>query len=160
MASSRHVSLDKVGAVASFICAVHCLLTGVALGILSIVGLGFFGSPWVDRSFLAVAFVVGGAAAWHGYRKHGSTTPAIMFVVGLGLVLWSRFGMPHDHGAHQAEDWRHIVGTGLSVVGGLLLVSFHIVNMRLQRKCGCAECRAKDEAQSALATEKRASVPH
>lgn len=137
--------MDKVGAVASFICAVHCLLTGVALGILSIVGLGFFANLWVDRSFISIAFVVGAAAAWHGYRKHGSTTPAIMFVAGLAMVMWSRFGVPHDHDGAHAGGLAHTIGTVLSVAGGLLLVSFHIVNMRLQHKCRCSACLTKDE---------------
>lgn len=158
MASRRHVSLDKVGAIASFVCAVHCLLTGVALGILSIVGLGFFASPWVDRTFISIAFLVGAAAAWHGYRKHGSTIPALMFVVGLAMVLWSRFGVAHDHGGTHSGGLAHTVGTVLSVIGGLLLVSFHIVNMRLQHKCRCSACVAKEDAAAPGPVESRVTA--
>ena len=41
---TERINLDKLGACASAICAVHCLLTGIALGLLSVAGLGFMGS--------------------------------------------------------------------------------------------------------------------
>jgi hypothetical protein len=136
------VNLNRVGAAASFVCAVHCMLTGVALGFLSVFGLGADGNPLADKALLTVAIGVGSAAAWHGYRRHGSKVPAAVFLLGVALVFVGRFGIPHDHGAH-GHGWHLTAGTVLSVVGGLMLVSFHLLNMRLERKCGCPACQAE-----------------
>ncbi|MGC8035329.1 MerC family mercury resistance protein, partial [Salmonella enterica] len=43
---------DRVGAYASTLCAIHCLITGVGLGLLSVMGLQFFGSAWVESLFI------------------------------------------------------------------------------------------------------------
>ncbi|MBI3722145.1 MAG: MerC domain-containing protein, partial [Fimbriimonas ginsengisoli] len=64
------LNLDKVGACASAVCAVHCLLTGLALGLLSVVGFGFLGSLTADIAFLGVALSVGLLAVFHGIRRH------------------------------------------------------------------------------------------
>jgi len=53
------LNLDRIGAIASTICAVHCLLTGVAFGLLSVFGLGFIGSPEAEAGFIAFAVGVG-----------------------------------------------------------------------------------------------------
>jgi hypothetical protein len=112
---------------ASTICAVHCLLTGVALGLLSVMGLGFLGSPVAEFSFLTVAVVVGVAAVWHGSKRHHSVIPALMFVTGLACWLTSHFAFGHGT----------IGGTVFSVAGGLCLVSFHVLNQRMAHVCGC-----------------------
>ena len=112
---------------ASTICAVHCLITGVALGLLSVIGLGFLGSPAAELSFLTVAVVVGIAAVWHGAKRHHSVVPALMFVAGLSFWLTSHFVFGHGTAG----------GTVFSVAGGLCLVSFHVLNQRLAHVCGC-----------------------
>ena len=136
----RQQILDKVGACASAICAVHCILTGVALGLLSSLGLGFVGNIWVDVGFLGIAIVVGAWAMIHGVRKHGSFVPALFYVTGLVAIVsahYSEFthGFPiHEHQHSPAATW-------LSVLGGSCFVLFHILNLRLQhlhhQNCGC-----------------------
>lgn len=128
---------DKVGACASAVCAVHCLLTGVALGLLSSLGFGFFGNVWVDVGFVAVAVLVGGVALWHGVKKHGSYIPALFYVAGLVLIFAAHFedfshGLP-VHAAHR----HHPLATVLSVAGGLCFVLFHVFNLRMQHSSNC-----------------------
>lgn len=134
MKVGSRLNLDRVGAVASAICAVHCLLTGVALGLLSVIGLGFMGSPVTETIFLVTTMVVGIAAVVHGRRKHHSLIPAVIFVAGLGCILTS----------HYVFDHQGAFGTSFAVLGGLSLVAFHVVNQRLQHGCQCGACAHAD----------------
>ena len=131
------INLDKLGAYASAVCAVHCLITGVALGLLSVVGLGFLGSPSAELGFFLTTVTIGTIAMIHGRRKHHSVIPALVFVCGLGCLLVSHFGFGHGH---DVSD-RSVGGTFLNVVGGVSLVLFHILNQRLQHQCGCGHCQ-------------------
>ncbi|MGV3617009.1 MAG: MerC domain-containing protein [Fimbriimonas sp.] len=132
------INLDRVGAYASAICAVHCLITGIALGLLSVVGLGFLGSPAAELGFFLLTVTIGTTALVHGHRKHHSIVPALVFVCGLGCLLVSHFGFGHDHDGHGSNP----PATFLNVVGGLSLVIFHVLNQRLQHRCGCDHCQS------------------
>lgn len=135
MARAR-VDLDRVGAMASAICAVHCVLTGAALGLLSVMGLGFLGSEPAELAFLAITFSVGVVAVVHGLRKHHSVVPSLFFVGGLVCWLVSHFVFGHGHGTGQES----FGGTAFAVMGGLCLVTFHLLNQRMAHHCGCAHC--------------------
>lgn len=134
MARNPGKMADRVGACASTLCAVHCLLTGVAMGSLAVLGLGFMAHPAVELGFLGIAFAVGIVAFVHGIRRHHSPWPAAVFVSGLAAIVASHF-VGHEHaGGREASA----LGTVLAVAGGLLVAAFHLVNLRLQhRKCGC-----------------------
>lgn len=141
MSRSRSAFLDKVGACASALCAVHCVLTGVALGLLSSLGFGFFGSFWVDVVFVLTAVIVGGVALRHGIGRHGSYVPAMFYVLGLIAVLVAHFE-DFSHGWPVHRQHHHgTVPTVLSVIGGSCFVLFHVLNLRLQHRhdgCSCA----------------------
>lgn len=134
MKAGGSLNLDRIGAVASALCAVHCLVTGVALGLLSIVGLGFLGSPQAEAGFFLTTVTVGTAALVHGRRRHHSIIPALIFVAGLACLLTSHFVFGHDSGKPS------IAPTILNVLGGLSLVLFHVTNQRLQHGCSCTGC--------------------
>ena len=135
------VNLDRVGTWAGTICAVHCVLTGLALGLLSVAGLGFVATPAAEAAFLGVTLTVGIAALIHGHRKHHSMVPALIFTAGLCLIAASHFvGHSHDHAGH-AHHAPNPLATALTVAGGLLVVLFHVVNQRMQHRCGGQHCR-------------------
>ena len=117
---------DKVGAFASTVCAVHCVLTGLALGLLSVAGLGFVASPAAEAAFFGFAFVLGVAALIHGRRKHHSRVPAAVFALGM-VLLTSAHTVFEETAAHH---W-------VSAAGGIALVAFHVLNARLGHRCGC-----------------------
>lgn len=124
--------LDKVGACVSTLCAVHCLLTGLAMGFLAVAGLEFLGNPWVEATFILLALTVGVWAMIHGIRRHHSLIPSLVFVAGLASIVASHF-VGHDS---SSEPW----GTVLAVIGGLSIASFHLLNQRLQhRNCSCGK---------------------
>ncbi len=133
MSPKASAILDRVGVCASALCAVHCILTGLAMGFLAVAGLEFISEPIVEFAFVGTAFLVGGFAVFHGKRQHHSWLPASVFVAGLGSIVLSHF---LGHGGHDGT--RNLAGTILAVLGGLLIASFHIVNLKLQHKgCGC-----------------------
>lgn len=141
MVVMRGTSLDRFGAIASAVCAVHCLLTGVALGLLSYAGLGFMGSVTADLIFLGVAVTVATIAIWHGVKKHHSWRPAMVFVFGLACVVMGHFVLHHEHAVNETEiHMLDIFSTIFSVCGGICFVLFHVMNLRLQHQCGCKHC--------------------
>lgn len=138
---TRRWDVDRLGAIAGTICAVHCLLTGLALGLLSVVGLEFLGSPTSEAFFVGSAVVLGVWAIIHGIRRHHSYKPSLIFVFAMGCILASHFVFGHHHG----HDGAHAHSTGstfLSVLGGLSLVAFHVTNQRLAHRCGCG-CKTR-----------------
>ncbi|MBS1714861.1 MAG: MerC domain-containing protein [Armatimonadetes bacterium] len=151
----KRFDVDKWGAFASGLCAVHCLLVGVAFGLLPVLGLEFMASHEAEIGFFSAAILFGFWAIASGRRKHGSWLPAKVFAAGLALVAVSHFviGHPdgHGHGLHSAVGLQlpesfGAVGTAMAVAGGLTLVAFHFVNHRLANKatCGCPVCHIED----------------
>lgn len=134
--------IEKIGACASAICAVHCVLTGVALGLLSVAGLSFLREPWIEELFLASTAILGIWAMRHGLKRHGSWTPSAFFIVGLGLVVAKHFALGHEAAG--------AVPALLSLAGGASLMTFFVLNARLPHKaCGCFErttCAHSDSA--------------
>lgn len=130
-------NVDKVGAYASAICAVHCVLTGVALGLLSVAGLEFLNSPIAEAGFFFTAVVVGTWALVHGIRRHHSVLPAAVFAFGMGSLLVSHFVFGHGEPGKAS-----IGGTVFSVLGGTCLVTFHVLNQRLSHSCNTCDCCA------------------
>lgn len=120
------------------VCAVHCLLVGVALSVLSVLGLGFLGSRPAELVFFGLAITIGAFAIYAGYQHHRSFKPGLLYLAGIGLVAVSHFVIGrHDHAAAQ----ENLLTTILSVAGGLSLVSFHIVNTKMSRAChGACHC--------------------
>lgn len=140
MAKTDMTAWERIGVCAGTLCAVHCVLTGLALGLLSVVGLGFMSNPWIEFSFLGVA---GGTGVWaiqHGVRRHHSWAPAMVFVGGLGLIVGSHFLFESDFGRAGVGNW---LGVGMAVTGGLAIGAFHFVNRRMQhRGCACHPVRS------------------
>lgn len=139
----KRIDFDKVGVCASAICAVHCLLTGLAFGLLSVSGLAFVDNELFDIVFICAAGVLGTVAVVHGRRKHHSFLPATVFGFGMTSVVIGNFFVQHVHRNGVPESiWTHYGHTICMVLGGLSLVSFHMLNVWLQKHggCGCNGC--------------------
>lgn len=123
------INWDKLGACASAVCAVHCMLTGFALGLLSVAGWGFLDSPLTDGLFITAAMILGTVAAIHGIRKHHSIAPSIVFILSLCCVVAGHFVVRHHT----------LASTIFNILGGTGLVGFHWLNLRLRKdgKCAC-----------------------
>ncbi|MCW5937480.1 MAG: MerC domain-containing protein [Fimbriimonadaceae bacterium] len=148
----RTFDADKLGAFASGLCAVHCALTGLLLGLLPVIGATFLTNPFVEASFISAAVIFGCWAAWRGFRQHKKWGPMALMFIGLGLVFSSHavlvLGREATGHAHTHSHENPVLAIG-AVLGGLTLVAFHIWNHRLMREaaCACGLCTIADAAE-------------
>ena len=124
----RRIDLDKVGMMASTICAVHCFLTAVFLAIISVGAATSSAHSPFESVFIGLALLFGSLAAFSGYLKHRRVWPFGLFLLGIGMVLVSHSAFGH----HASQRWQ---GSILSALGGCTLVGFHIANRFLQKTC-------------------------
>jgi len=117
-------TLDKAGATASLLCAIHCVAVPVAIALIPALGVAWLDNPWVDRGFLLAALLFALLAHPKGYGKHGRCFPALLAGAGLaGIVLAISLG--EGYPVHH-----YIVA-----LGGLLVASSHFFNRHLCHKC-------------------------
>lgn len=124
-------TIDKLGACASALCAVHCVLTGLFLGALPAVGVRFATDPRLETALIAFLILTGAWAVWRGYRRHRLLSPGVLFGAGLALVLASHFGLFAGVGTSRTSAGVQWVGAAMAVVGGSLVVWFYVWNRRL-----------------------------
>lgn len=124
-------AVDRFGAFASLLCAVHCALLPVVFGVLPALGLGFLADHGIERAFVSFAIVLATISLAFGLRKHGSFRAFLFLVPGIGLLIVGVLvGSSHVDGWHAA----------LVSLGGSLIALSHVINMRLNHVHGPA-CR-------------------
>ena len=101
--------VDKLGAIASGACAVHCAICALLPVAFSALGLGFFKGHEAEWVFTAVATVFALGALVMGWRQHRSIRVVGLLAVGIVGLLASRgleMGSEHDehHGDHPAAS--------------------------------------------------------
>lgn len=125
---SRHAvpdhlaTADRVGMAAATVCAVHCALLPLLLGLAPALGLRLGGLVDFDQAFVVFASLLAATTLALGYRRHRAFRAWALLVPGLVLVWAGSFTSLHDHTAG------HLV---VMVTGGLLLAGAHMVNLRL-----------------------------
>ncbi|BAK68532.1 MULTISPECIES: MerC domain-containing protein [Sphingobium] len=117
-AASRFPRLDGWAIGLSGLCAIHCIATAVAFGLLSSVA-GLLEAPIIHEAGLAMAMVLGAIALGKGAREHGMLLPVAVGALGLG-VMAGALSLPHGFAGE-------IVYT---LVGVLLLAFGHELNRR------------------------------
>jgi len=127
--------LDKVGATASLLCAVHCAAMPLLLTLLPLVGLSFFASQWMEWLLVVFSAALGTASLCLGYREHKSRRAFAVLSGGLALLALGRI----------MEQWGigGFWGVVIVVCGGLTVASAHFLNRRL-----CESCHACHTHQS------------
>ena len=120
---------DRVGATASFLCAIHCALLPFVLALLPFVGLEFLADHRFERGFVLFACTLALFAMVRGYRRHQVSLPLLLAVPGLALLLL---------GVTYAEHYSIILHSVLVTCGGLLVASAHFINLRNDRRHGHA----------------------
>lgn len=116
---------DRIGATASFLCAIHCALLPFVLTLLPLLGLGFLASHTFERGFVAFAVMLAMVALVIGYRRHHRRLPLLLAVPGLLLLLLGITVIDlHTLALHSV----------LVTCGGLLVASGHFVNLYADRR--------------------------
>ena len=68
---------DRVGAIASFLCAVHCAVLPFVLALLPFVGLGFLADHRFERIFVLFACGLATLALGRGFRRNQEPLPLL-----------------------------------------------------------------------------------
>ena len=127
LASPRRFAtlVDRVGAAASFLCAVHCALLPFVLALLPLIGLEFLAGHTFERIFVASAAVLASASILFAYRRHRRPHALFLMVPGIALLL---FGIAINLDVHV------LLHTVSVVTGGLLLAGAHVTNLVLAHR--------------------------
>ena len=124
----RLATADRVGVAAASVCAVHCALLPVAIGLAPTLGLTFGGWVDFDQAFVVFASLLAATTLALGYRRHRAFRAWLLLVPALALVWLGSVTSLHDH------TLGHLV---VMVVGGLLLAAAHVANLRLSHAAKC-----------------------
>ena len=104
---------DRVGAVTSSLCALHCALCALAPAIFAALGLGFLLSHEAELGLSVVAILFGAGAMAFAWRQHRTTHVVALLGLGIVCLVASRgleMGVDHHdhHGeAHHQDDAHH-----------------------------------------------------
>jgi hypothetical protein len=129
---------DRLGMVASTVCAVHCVVTPIAAMLLPAVAAAEGVTHWT----LAAAVVLFAVLAFvPGASVHGERRVLLLGLMGVAMI-WTAL-LTADLLADAQRD-------GLTVAGGLVMVLAHLFNTALCRRCAlcCGECEAADRTGS------------
>lgn len=113
---------DRLGATASFLCAVHCALLPFVLAVLPTLGLAVLADHAVERGFIVFACSLATVMLLLGYRRHRRVNALAVLLPAL-LLLFAGVLVDIDQSA-LAHAW-------LVSAGGSLLAIAHLVNLRL-----------------------------
>lgn len=115
---------DRVGAAASFLCAIHCALLPFVLALLPLIGLEFLASHTFERGFVLFACALALFSLGRGYQRHRRPQPLMLAMPGLALLFL---------GVTVAQSYSIVVHSVMVTCGGLLVASAHFTNLRADR---------------------------
>lgn len=127
--------VDRIGATASMLCAVHCALLPFVLALLPLIGLEFLAGHTFERIFVACAAALACASLLAAYRRHRRPHALFLMVPGIALLV---VGIAVDLDLHV------VIHTASVVTGGVLVASAHVVNLVLAHRhhANCAHAAA------------------
>ena len=115
---------DRAGIAGSLVCIAHCIATpflAAGLPILAVYEKG-------THIGLTVALMLIGLLAFlPGYRNHNKPYMALVAAIGFAMLVLAVF-IPETSASEMLE-------TGLTVAGGILLISAHLSNAYFCRHC-------------------------
>ena len=125
--SSRRFAtlVDRIGATASMLCAVHCALLPFVLALLPLIGLEFLAGHTFERVFVGCAAVLACASLLIAYRRHRRPHALFLMVPGIALLC---VGIVVNLDVHV------LIHTACVVTGGVLVACAHVVNLVLAHR--------------------------
>ena len=90
------INWDAFGIATSVACAIHCAVLPLILSSLPLFGINIIENQGFEFLMIALAFVVGVYALYHGHKKHHhSYYPMVLFAAGISLLFIK--SMLHSH---------------------------------------------------------------
>jgi hypothetical protein len=114
---------DRVGATASFLCALHCAALPFVFALLPALGLGFLANHGFERWFIAFATTLAVTMLVRGFLRH--RVPYALALLLPSLVLLWLGGFVYDF--ESTGGWH----AALVALGGSGVALAHIINLRL-----------------------------
>jgi hypothetical protein len=122
----RLPALDRLGVASSTLCAVHCLVTPLAMAALPFLGLEAALGESLEWGFVATGLAVGTLTLVPSFRRlHRRLLPLALFIAGMSLWVAARAGLSS---ASPLE-------LPLVLAGSAAVVTAHLVNRSLCRTC-------------------------
>lgn len=116
---------DKIGVTLSGLCLIHCLVLPVLAAALPWLG-GFFEDERVHLIFAAVTVPVALIAFVPAFLRHQSYS--LLSLGGTGVLFLLMGSLGHPWLGEWLSHW-------VTILGGCLLVSAHVLNYRLATQC-------------------------
>jgi hypothetical protein len=123
--------LDRAGATASWLCAVHCLATPSVVSFLPLLGISFLANEGVEYFFIGFSIIVAALSLLPAYlNRHGKIRAILLFASGLNFVIFADILFEDD-----------LIGKIIFLfIGATCITAAHLLNRRLCRSClKCAE---------------------
>ena len=131
VAGNAHRPLyDRIGLIASSLCAVHCILMPWLLMFLPILAGTIFTDAKFENVFVAVSILLASFCGYMGCTKHGKWSVMIPVAVGALVLFTVRFSAPAIC-CPEDISWPHAMG---SAFGGSLLAVSHFLNLKFSRQ--------------------------
>ncbi len=128
LAKNRFLNVaERLGDIASFLCAIHCIVHPFVMTLLPLLGLGFASNEVFMHRFLLIACVLVLTSLFISFRRHRRLLPFAWAVPGLIVMAV---------GVLYAEDYSIVLHKVMVTCGGLMVAVSSIVNMRLDRQAG------------------------
>jgi len=124
------VNWDALGIATSLVCAIHCAVLPLLLTSLPLFGINIIHNNFFEAGMIAVAFLIGSLALFHGYKRHHHRPlPLFIFSTGFIFLVLKEIFLSYE--------------IALLVPAVLLILTGHFFNFRFCRKanhCHTADC--------------------
>lgn len=119
--------LDRAGILGSAVCVAHCSLP-LVLGFTGPSASSLFGNEWIHIGLLITVIPIALFSFLNTRKKVGNITPLTLGTVGVLLLITAVTA------GHQMEDLVPNFELTCTVLGSLVLISAHILNLKIIKK--------------------------
>lgn len=121
--------LDSLAIALSGLCLVHCLALPVLIALFPLLSVNLVDHETFHQIILIAVVPTTAIALASGYRRHQRLLVAVLGISGVAALAFAAFALHAAH-AHGMETW-------VTVAGGLILASAHVLNFRHCRHRSC-----------------------
>ena len=109
---------DAIGIVASFACAIHCVLLPILFTTLTLCGIELLENAYLEILTILVSMCAGSWALIKGCKKHGNRSLLLLFAGGLVCMITGNL---------LAAEYAEIV---CKLTGSILIIIAHLKNVK------------------------------